>query len=63
VFFPLNPNSVKSCRIENYKDNYDGVSMDYQEIIITLEKDFSDDWAKWHCAAGLLTKEIQKENE
>ena len=44
--FPLNPNSVQSCRIENHQYNVDGQSLNYQEILISLEKDYSDEWAR-----------------
>ena len=44
--FPLNPNTVKSCKIDNHKYKQDGILYDYQEISIVLDKDYIDKWAR-----------------
>jgi hypothetical protein len=44
--FPLNPNSVQSCKIESHKYKVNGLPLNYQEILITLEENYSDEWAR-----------------
>ena len=44
--FPLNPNTVKTCRIDNLKYNHDDILLNYQEIVISLEKNYYNEWAE-----------------
>jgi len=44
--FPLNPNTVKSCKIDYHKYKHDGILFDYQEISIELEEDYIGKWRR-----------------
>jgi hypothetical protein len=44
--FSLNPNSVKSCKIKNQEYNDGEISLSYQELCITLEENYVNEWAR-----------------
>ena len=44
--FSLNPNTVKSCKIDYHKYKHDGILFDYQEISIVLKEDYIGKWRR-----------------